>query len=96
MNLEKEYQKIAKKAIKDKLITKKEWDTRFDKMRDEYGHSFVHLLEAHYANLDYFITVNEKIINNRKELEKRFKVPIRTPGELMDEMQEQDKRSYIG
>jgi len=84
MNLEVEYEKVAKRAIKQKLITRKEWDTDFKFLRDEWGHSFVHYLEAIIAKLDLFVTINPRMLERKEELEKRFKLKIADLGDMKE------------
>jgi len=81
--LEKERNRIISLAIKRKIITKEEWEKRFKFFTDEYGiNSFIHYLEAIMLNVEGFATLNEKMIKNKKELEKRFKVEIIGPKEM--------------
>lgn len=71
------YEDIIYRAIKQKLITLKEWNSRFKYFRDDTGYSFIHLLEGKMSGqINYFLTENPIMIENRNELEKRFKIKI--------------------
>ena len=87
------YKMEVEKFINLKLITLEEWNSRFKNFRDEYGYSFIHYLESTINELDTFITNNPVMLENRKELEKRFGVKIRTPGELLIVLQDKDENS---
>ncbi len=53
---------------------------------DHYGiDSLPHLRIASENNLDIFLTLNRSLIKDREELEKIFKIKIRTPEELNEE-----------
>ena len=85
IKLEKEYEKVATLSIKKGLITREEWENRFKNYRDEYGHSFLHYLTAVMNGCDAFITFNKIMLDNKEELEGRFKVKIRSPIEAYTE-----------
>jgi len=54
-----------------------------DKYYDKYGiDSLEHLKIAADARCDFFITTNETLISDRKELEIVFQIKIRTPKEM--------------
>jgi len=67
---------VVSTSIKLKLITLSEWENRFKDYCDNAGHSFVHYLEANMNGCDTFLTMNDIMLNNRKELNKRFKAQI--------------------
>ncbi len=55
-----------------------------NKYIDHYGiNSLPHLIEAHMNKMDYFITLNKPMLDDRDELEKKFNIKIRTPEEMM-------------
>lgn len=55
-----------------------------DKYIDHYGiDSLPQLKEAAKIKSAYFITLNKAMLKDRKELEKKFKVKIRTPMEMV-------------
>lgn len=57
-----------------------------EKYIDKYGiDSLVHLKIASKSKSDYFITANKDLIKDRNELEKIFKIKIKTPEELINE-----------
>ena len=50
---------------------------------DHYGiDSLPHLIEASEHKMDFFVTLNKPMLEDREELEKKFKVKIRTPEEM--------------
>ena len=54
-----------------------------EKYIDQYGiDSLPNLIIASENKLDVFLTLNEGLIEDREELEKRFNIKIRTPEEL--------------
>ena len=61
---------------------------------DHYGiDSLPHLIEASRAGCDAFITINDPMLKDRKELEKKFKIKIRTPKEILEEENGKEKKS---
>ena len=87
--LEKKYEEVVSKAIRLKIIKRKEWDERFKNYRDEAGHSFVHYLVSIMNEMDIFLTLNPIMLRNRNTLQKRFGVRIVSPEELNKEMKSQ-------
>lgn len=79
------YNKIVNEAIEKGLITQEEWETKFKFYRDQYGHSFVHLLECRLHDIGFFITLCPVILENRQELQGKFQVKIMTPLEFGSE-----------
>lgn len=53
---------------------------------DDYGSdSFIQYINAAMnAKIDYFVTNNERMLNKREELEKKFGLKIASPKELLD------------
>jgi hypothetical protein len=84
--LVKDYENVVKAAIMMGLITEKEWNTRFKFYRDKAGYSFVHYLSCIMSieKINTFCTENPIMLDNRDELQKRFKVTIVTLKELME------------
>lgn len=87
--LKQEYEKVVSRAVKLKLIKRKEWDDRFINYRDEYGHSFVHYLECIMHKIEVFVTINPIMLKNKKELQNRFGVRIASPEELIEEIKDE-------
>lgn len=82
--LEEYYENTVNLAIRFGWITRKEWNNKFKHYRDEWGHSFIHLLECKMHGVGNFLTTNKIMIKNRKYLIKRFGVNIMTPEELIE------------
>lgn len=60
-----------------------------EKYIDHYGiDSLPNLKEASAHKVDVFVTLNKKMLEDREELEKVFKVKIRTPEEFVEENEE--------
>jgi len=83
-------QKILDEAIMRGLITENEYYREYHR-RYVCAHgndSFIQLLDCAIKNaisselIDIFITLNKNLLNDRKKLEKRFKIKIAIPGEL--------------
>ena len=85
------YEEVVSRAIKLKLIKRKEWNDRFINYRDEVGHSFVHYLECIMNKIEVFVTVNSIMLKNREELQKRFGVRIASPEELHKELHDKEE-----
>ena len=85
--LEEKYEEIVLRAVKLKIIKRKEWDDRFINYRDEAGHSFVHYLECIMNKVYIFLTINPIMLKNKKELEERFGVRILSPEEAIKEIE---------
>lgn len=57
-----------------------------DKYIDHYGiDSLPNLIEASQNRCAVFVTTNKPLLEDRKELEKRFNIKIRTPKEMLKE-----------
>ena len=65
---------------------------------DQYGlDSLPKLKDAKKFGMDVFVTINESLLEDREELEKEFGVPIRTPEEMNEELDEpcdEEKETY--
>ena len=58
-----------------------------EKYIDHYGiDSLPHLIIASQNNLDVFLTLNKSMLKDREELEKKFKIKIRNPEELSNDL----------
>jgi hypothetical protein len=90
--LENDYKKIVIRAISRELITLDEWNTKYKFYRDDCGYSMIHYLECVMHEIGIFLTSNPIMLNNRKELQKRFKVKIIN----LDEMMEMEKINKDG
>lgn len=56
-----------------------------DKYIDQYGiDSLPHLAVASEHGMDAFVTINEGLLEDREELERKFGIKIRSPGEMLD------------
>lgn len=56
---------------------------------DQYGiDSLPHLLIASASGCQYFVTTNKALLKDRKELEQRYKIKIRTPQEMCENVEE--------
>ena len=54
-----------------------------EKYIDQYGiDSLPNLIIASENGMDVFLTLNKGLLKDRKELEKKFKIKIRSPEEL--------------
>jgi len=54
-----------------------------DKYIDQYGiDSLPNLIMASQNGMDCFLTINEDLLKDRKELEKVFNIKIISPGEI--------------
>ncbi len=87
--LENEYRKQVQLLIDKKLITLKEWNTKYKNYRDSYGYSILNYFSAYLGKGDIFMTTNEIMLDNRDELTKKFSVKILTPGEALKEMEDE-------
>lgn len=85
------YRAYVHSFISNGNITLEEWNSRLKNFRDEYGYSIIHYLEAVVNRINLFVTLNPIMIENRKELEKRFGVKIRTPEEQVKEFEQDGK-----
>ena len=52
---------------------------------DKFGNdSLKHLILASKSECEYFITFNQDLLNDRDELEKIYKIKIRSPNDMVD------------
>jgi len=53
---------------------------------DMYGiDSLPHLKKASAHKIEFFVTINESLLEDREELEEFFDIKIRTPEEMLEE-----------
>ena len=63
-----------------------------DKYIDQYGiDSLPNLKSAKIAGCEAFITINQGMLKDRKELERKFKIKILTPEEFIKESEKRRK-----
>lgn len=63
-----------------------------DKYLDKYGNdSLKHIKVATQGGADVFVTNNTNLLKDRAELEKKFKIKIRTPIEMLREKGKYEK-----
>jgi predicted nucleic acid-binding protein len=63
-----------------------------DKYLDKYGNdSLKHIKAATQSGADVFVTNNTNLLKDRVELEKKFKIKIRTPIEMLREKGKYEK-----
>lgn len=76
---------ILQKAIDLKILTQKEYDETYkNKYIDHYGiDSFFNYLVACIHRMDHFVTLCKSMLKDRDKLEKKFRVKIRTPTEML-------------
>lgn len=52
---------------------------------DKYGNdSLKHLILASQNECEYFITTNQGLLEDKEELEKEYKIKIRSPNDMVD------------
>ena len=88
LHLQKE--SILNQAFKENRMTKEEYEKEYKEMfYDDFGNdSFTQYLNAAMnTKIDYFITENERMLNKRKALEKRFGLRIASPKDVMGEVE---------
>ncbi len=77
--LHEEKEAVLKQAYEEGLFTEKEYTEGYkDHFYDDYGcDSFIQYINAAMnAKVDCFVTLNERILQRRNELEERFKLKI--------------------
>lgn len=96
--LEKSYRDLVEKFIEAKIITLKEWNTKFYKYRDSCGYSIIHYLYCKFNGMGHFITENPLMIKERKKLIKRFGIQIFTLNEFVKfeekEVKKKEKKTW--
>lgn len=84
IHLQKE--SILKQAYEENLFTEEEYDEKYKNMfYDEFGSdSFTQYINAVMnAKIDFFITRNERMLNRKEELKKRFGLEIASPEDVL-------------
>lgn len=84
-HLEKE--NILKQAFEENLFTKKEYEEKYkDMFYDDHGSdSFIQYINAVMnAEINCFVTQNERMIGKKEELKKRFGLKIASPKEIIE------------
>ena len=79
-------EKILQQAYDEDLFTKQEYEEQYkDMFYDDFGSdSFIQYINAAInAKTDFFVTNNERLIKSRKQLQKRFRLKIATPEEII-------------
>lgn len=83
--LESVYRSIVRRAIEKGLIAESDWNSRFKNYRDDVGYSMIHYLKAVMTgSINCFVTHNPLMLDNRAELEKKFKLKIMTAKEAIE------------
>ena len=84
-NLVTSYRSVIVRAIALHIITLEQWNMKYKFYRDDAGYSMIHYLEA-YMNktVDFFITSNPIMLNDREDLQKRFELKILTLEEFKE------------
>ena len=78
---------ILKDAFEQNILTEKEYEDKYkDMFYDDYGgDSFIQYLNAVMnAKVDFFVTENERMLNRKDELERRFGLKIASPDEIAE------------
>ena len=84
LNLQKE--NVLKQAFEENLFTEGEYNKNYkDMFYDEYGSdSFVQYINSVMnAEIDFFVTENERMLKRKEELKKRFGLEIASPEDII-------------
>ena len=87
MHLQKE--NILKQAFEENFFTEQEYNERYkDMFYDEFGSdSFMQYINAVMnAEIDFFVTGNERMLKKKEELKKRFGLGIASPKEILKKL----------
>lgn len=85
--------RVIQEALARKILTEDEADKYVGKYIDEFGFdSFVNYLSylihsPNIGNMDMFLTLNQKMLVDKKEIEDRFKLKIVSPDKVWEGMQ---------
>lgn len=79
------YKNTVRRMINENKITLKEWNSKYKNYRDDVGYSIIHLFEAHFHEIEVFITINPIMLEDKDDLFKRFNVKVMTPKEMMED-----------
>ena len=80
---------ILKQAFEENLFTEKEYNEKYkDMFYDEFGSdSFIQYINAVMnAEIDFFVTENERMLKRKEELKKRFGLEIASPEDILKKM----------
>ena len=84
MHLQKE--NILKQAFEENLFAESEYNEKYkDMFYDEFGSdSFIQYINAVMnAEIDFFVTGNERMLKRKEELKKKFGLEIASPKEIL-------------
>ena len=84
MHLQKE--NILKQAFEENFFTEREYNEKYkDMFYDEFGSdSFIQYINAVMnAEIDFFVTENERMLKRKEELKKKFGLEIASPKEIL-------------
>ena len=87
MHLQKE--NILKQAFEENLFTESEYNEKYkDMFYDEFGSdSFIQYINAVMnAEIDFFVTGNERMLKKKEELKKRFGLEIASPEQILKKL----------
>ena len=87
MHLQKE--NILKQAFEENLFAESEYNEKYkDMFYDEFGSdSFIQYINAVMnAEIDFFVTGNERMLKNKEELKKRFGLEIASPEQILKKL----------
>ena len=87
MHLQKE--NILKQAFEENLFSQGEYNEKYkDMFYDEFGSdSFMQYINAVMnAEIDFFVTGNERMLKKKEELKKRFGLGIASPKEILKKL----------
>lgn len=90
--------RVIQEALARKILTEDEVRKYVGKYIDEFGFdSFVNYLSyliatPNIGNMDMFLTLNQKMLADKKELEARFKLPIMAPNNVWENIADELSR----
>ena len=87
MRLQKE--NVLKQALEENLFTEKEYNEKYkDMFYDEYGSdSFIQYINAVMnAEIDFFVTENERMLKKKEDLQKKFGLEIASPEQILKKL----------
>lgn len=86
--LESERLKIVERAIESKILKEEDYQKYANRYAEKGMNSFIQLLNMLLISKEkkeefVFLTINKKMLKERKELERKFKCRIFTPEEVL-------------
>ena len=87
IHLQKE--SILKQAFEENIFTEEEYNEKYkDMFYDDYGSdSFIQYINAVMnAEIDFFVTENERMLKRKEELKKRFGLEIASPEQILKKL----------